>query len=125
MKTSLKSIFSKHLGAFLIGCLILSAIFITMGMIYSIESQVIKELTFPVSGKVQTGNSVPVSVNEQYILKEYDGRIGVFLYGDTQPVRIVEVYVMFLPEQDRIKLRDGIIVNGKMNLETLISDFSS
>jgi len=32
---------------------------------------------------------------------------------------------MFLPEQDRIKLRDGIIVNGKMNLETLISDFSS
>ena len=125
MKTPLKRFIDRHMGAFLIGCLILSAFVITMGMINAIEKQIPDDVSVKTNTAPESDNDTLVSVGDRYVVKEYDGRIGVYLPGDTQPVRTVEIYVMYLPESDRIRLRDGIIVNGILNLETLLSDFSS
>lgn len=125
MKTVLKRFAGKHMTSILIGCLIVSAMLITYGMVHSIETRLSGYMLDPSTKQHSPDDVRPVSADEQYIVREYEGRIGVFVPDDTHPIRVEAVYVMYLPEGDRIKLRDGIIVNGKMNLETLLNDFSS
>ncbi len=66
-----------------------------------------------------------LSNTEKYILKEYEGRIGIFSEGKEVPTEILGVYVFTLPKADQNALRVGITVYGLENLRSLIEDFTA
>jgi len=61
----------------------------------------------------------------KYILKEYEGRIGVYKEDSAIPAQVLDVYVFTLPEADRISLKTGITVCGENTLQKLIQDFTA
>ncbi len=65
---------------------------------------------------------------KHYIVREYDGKIGVY-YQSTiieNPLKqVVDINVSQLREEDRIKLKNGIFVDSDKALAQLIEDFMS
>lgn len=128
MKNRIKSFALRHITSLCIGFAIVFMLFVTGGMIRSIRENLdnisrISALTDDTRFSIA---DIPViSVGENYLIKEYDGRIGVFTLGDTQPIRVIQVYVAYLPERDRCDLKEGIYVNGILRLEKIIEDLRS
>lgn len=60
-----------------------------------------------------------------YLLKEYNGRIAVFIPGAEEPQMQFEVLVKFLPDYDRIQLEAGIPVKDYEALSAIIEDYIS
>lgn len=60
-----------------------------------------------------------------YILREYNGEIGVFTSGSSTPLRIIEVNVYSLPDGDRSALSDGVYAATEDELNKRIEDYSS
>ena len=61
--------------------------------------------------------------NSQWIVREYEERIGVFdLSGKLQYV--VDVYLITLPVADQALLRQGIMVSGIDQLTALMEDYT-
>ena len=54
-----------------------------------------------------------------YTVKEFDGKIGVFLNGDFQYV--IDTYVFTLPEQDKKLLQKGINASSLQELDDILS----
>ena len=70
--------------------------------------------------------SAALKENEQkYVLKEYNGRIGIFVGDERTPKEVLSVYVFTLPEADRKALSIGIAVYGEEKLLSLIEDFTA
>ncbi len=61
----------------------------------------------------------------KFILKEYEGRIGVYKEDSAVPAQVLDVYVFTLPKADRISLKTGITVCGEDTLQKLIQDFTA
>lgn len=74
-------------------------------------------------------SSVPVErepePDYQYLLKEYNGRLGVFLKGQEQPEKLYDVLIRTLPAQDQLELAEGVKVRDYAALVALIEDYSS
>ena len=66
----------------------------------------------------------PMDETAKYVLKEYEGRIGVFKNESTMPTEVLNVYVFTLPSADRSALKIGISVYGAEALQSLIEDFT-
>lgn len=60
-----------------------------------------------------------------YLLKEHEGRIGVFKNGGDEVIQILDIYVFSLPDADQIDLVDGIIINSNEELTKIIEDYES
>ena len=58
-----------------------------------------------------------------WILKEYNGQIGVFLPDGTM-LRLIDTYVKTLPKADQIMLEEGIYAMTEQELRSLIEDYS-
>ncbi len=65
------------------------------------------------------------NIQDVYTVKEYDGKVAVFKNNDTTPSTVYESYISLLPEQDREKLKSGISVNNKDDLQKIIEDYTS
>lgn len=79
-----------------------------------------------VSSQESESSQLPVSViPERYILKEYQGYIGVFEEGKDTPLKIIETEVALLPETDQAQLEEGIVVVGKEELARITEDYGS
>lgn len=67
-----------------------------------------------------------VNAKEQnaYILKEYNGLIGLFNSGGSTPCEVYDVIVKYLPESDIAALSQGIIIVSDEQLRSLIEDYS-
>jgi len=72
---------------------------------------------------IQQRPAVACSVNT-YILREYEGKIGIFSADETLPDEILDVFVFTLPDADRQALRCGIRVYSEEALQRLIEDFT-
>ena len=59
-----------------------------------------------------------------YTVCEYGGRIGIFKGGNTFPETVLDIYVFTLPENDAIRLKNGITVYGEDGVRSIIEDFS-
>lgn len=57
----------------------------------------------------------------EYIIKEFDGKIGVFKNGDFQ--YMINVYVFTLPEYDKKLLSQGIKVSSEQELNDVLSSY--
>ena len=60
-----------------------------------------------------------------YIIREYDGQIGVFAENQEKPFLLVEVLVDTLPQADQKMLQSGITVRGDENLNSILEDYES
>lgn len=60
-----------------------------------------------------------------YVVREYEGKVAVFVGGDTQPGMVLDVYVSYLPEADRRLLETGIAVEDYPKLVRLLEDYAS
>ncbi len=64
------------------------------------------------------------SQNEYYIVKESDGKIGVFYSDSTAPLYLLDgPYVRDLPEYDRKLLQQGIIAQNNAELLKILEDY--
>ena len=66
-----------------------------------------------------------VTTAETYTIREYDGKIAVFINQDTAPHTVYDAYVSVLPEPDREKLKKGITVDNTADLQKIIEDYTS
>lgn len=62
---------------------------------------------------------------DYYTVKEYEGKVAVFKNSDTAPTTVYESYVSLLPEQDRLRLSQGIRVDSTEELQKIIEDYTS
>ncbi len=69
-----------------------------------------------------SGSESALPEDTVYIVKEYMGKIGIFLEDGTL-YRVLEVYVKTLPEADKRLLGEGIEVVGRQALSDLMQDY--
>lgn len=68
----------------------------------------------------QSSSNIPEVI---YIVKEYEGKIGVFTEGSQEPVEVIEVQVEYLPVLDRDRLASGIYASSKQELQKILEDY--
>ncbi len=62
----------------------------------------------------------------EYTLKIQDGVLVVFSEADdTRPIIVTDIYASTLRHFDRERLTEGITVNGDLEMQSLLEDFSS
>lgn len=66
-----------------------------------------------------------VTEEYQFLIKEYDEKIGIFRTGEEKPFSVIGVYVSTLPQVDRMELQAGITVQSEVQLRQLIEDYES
>ena len=58
-----------------------------------------------------------------YLIREYEGKIGVFTQNSDTPIKIIETNPTLLPEYDQKMLKEGIYLYSETELRQLIEDF--
>lgn len=66
-----------------------------------------------------------ISPIEYYVLSEYQGKIAVFKNGENIPINVFDTYISALPQHDRKLIENGIQVQTKEELQSLIEDYTS
>ena len=61
---------------------------------------------------------------ESWTVREYEERIGIF-NSDNVLIHVIETHIKTLPVADRDLLREGIKVNSKKELLSVIEDYTS
>lgn len=62
--------------------------------------------------------------SEKYIMRDYNGRIAVFVYGEDEPQEMFDVFTSSLPRDEAERVYKGITVEGEEALQKLIEDFT-
>ncbi len=62
--------------------------------------------------------------SEKYILRDYEGRIAVFVYGEDEPQEVFDIFTSSLPRDEAERVCEGITVEGDEALQKLIEDFT-
>lgn len=60
-----------------------------------------------------------------YTLRDYNGRIALFKYGENSPYQVYDIQVDSLPEKDVKTIKNGINISSEKELEQLINDYTS
>lgn len=114
--------------------IILLGIIIAISIILSVISvtlyQQIKELHTTTNELKKSVNVLYTSAEKQksktvsFILKEYEGCIGIF-DNDGVLIDVIDIQIKSLPETDRNMLRTGIYAFSKNELMSLIEDYTN
>ena len=79
-----------------------------------------------IKSKDKTPEQIPQNLQNpqpKYIMKTYGDIIGVYLYGENQPIKLLNVTVKSLPKNDVSALDDGILIYSDEQLLSLTEDF--
>ncbi|MGI5856929.1 MAG: hypothetical protein ACOX64_10775 [Candidatus Merdivicinus sp.] len=60
-----------------------------------------------------------------YILREYQGRLGVFTPGSETPEQVVDLLIELLPAYDQAELRSGVPIADDADLSRALEDYTS
>ncbi len=60
----------------------------------------------------------------KYIIRDYQGRVAVFRYGEDEPEEVFEVFTSSLPESECERISKGITVKSDEELQSLIEDYT-
>ena len=72
--------------------------------------------------------SFPVVTETQGILRiitEWEGKLAVFLEGNPLPDEVFDVYIATFPEEEQVRLRQGIRVTDDAELARYLEDYTS
>ena len=105
---------------FLMTCFAIAAVVITVTFFLTVPQRWSQEET---ARKMK--ERYEMTDEYDYELKNHDGKLAVFFYGETQPRMVFEVYVSTLPEYDRKQLSAGVPVKNYEELLIRIEDYSS
>ena len=61
----------------------------------------------------------------EYVLKEFNGKLAVFQWGEREPAMIFDVPIDSLPEIDANQLKQGLKIKDDQELNDRIEDFVS
>lgn len=78
--------------------------------------------------EVVLSKSVQGQSNQHYIISEYDGLVAIYYENEIEGnnlMDITDIYVDNLPEEIKSKLKEGIKIKGKSNLNLTIQDLES
>lgn len=75
--------------------------------------------TVPTASEVSDNSSAVL-----YIMRAWEGKIGIFRAGSDSAERVLDVYVETLPKEDQDKLAAGIPVYTEKQLEALIGNYT-
>mgnify|MGYP004492632333 CR=1 FL=1 len=70
-------------------------------------------------------NAETPSNSLSYIIKDFNGNIAVFEDNSDTPFKVTEVCTNTLPKLDQERLKEGIVVNSQVELNTLLEDLCS
>ncbi len=111
--------FSVFLLAVLIISSILLSYFLLSDKILEINNKnITAEPDLPV---YENTDDTIIEENKIYMLKEYNGKIGV--YENEALIYTLDTYVFTLPDVDKQLLRDGIITTSKTELYEIIEEY--
>ncbi len=74
--------------------------------------------------QTETETTTKVSVT-LYVLKDYKGRLALFINDNKIPKETYEIFTSSLPPQDAEKLKTGITVSTEAELQLLLEDYIS
>ena len=57
-------------------------------------------------------------------MRDYNGRIAVFVYSEDEPQEVFDVFTSSLPRGEAERVYKGITVEGDEALQKLIEDFT-
>lgn len=78
------------------------------------------------SSQGSTGNAQTLaSRSEVYIVKAYNGHIGVFHGGDSKPFQEYKTDVALLPKADQQSLEKGKVMYSMADVEKLMEDYDN
>ena len=109
---------------FLLTILIISSILLSYLLLSNkiMEMNKIEQITEPdIPAYENIENDYEEELPIVYILKEYNGKIGV--YENNALIYTLDTYVFTLPEMDKQLLRDGIVISDKNELLNLIEEY--
>lgn len=69
--------------------------------------------------------STQVSAPKRFVLKSVEGRLAVFRKGEGQPIFTTDTLTAMLPRQDRLRLEQGVEVEGEPELRKTLEDYCS
>lgn len=100
---------------------IISVIFITITailtfMFFTSSTKTIKAFSL---------NEIEKDSATVFVVKDYGGKVAVFLKNENEPFIILDTLTSFLPETDVTALQQGIEVIGSTALRELLEDFTS
>lgn len=61
--------------------------------------------------------------SDTYIVKEYEGHIGVYRNNETKPFKEYDTDVLILPKSDQVKLKQGKTAHTMAEVEKMVEDF--
>lgn len=61
---------------------------------------------------------------ENFLVKEYLGQIGIFSLDDGEIKYVIERYTKTLPEADKLLLQEGFTVSGTSGIYSVIEDYT-
>ena len=70
-------------------------------------------------------NTVAKATEYSYIIKEYDGKIGVYKAEEKNPFQVIDVPVYHLPPYDKSELELGILIKDEKELQQKLEDYAS
>ena len=72
--------------------------------------------------------SVPPTSGVQgipHIITEWEGKLAVFVEGNSLPDEVFDVYIASFPEEEQTRLRQGIRVTDDIELARYLEDYTS
>ena len=70
-------------------------------------------------------NTVETTLIYYYTLRDYNGRIALFVNDNEAPKETFEVFTNTLPEEDASKIKKGIIVKNEAELQKILEEYIS
>lgn len=74
---------------------------------------------------IKKTEAIAASEAPKYIVREYEGKLGVFIGASDKPYKTVDCNLLLLPDYDRQQLADGVIINSEAELKSYIEDMTS
>lgn len=83
---------------------------------------------FTQTGKDESASPLPPTrfsenPSPMYVMKSYGEIIGIYNYGENEPIKLVNVTVRKLPKKDVDSLEKGIEIYSRDELNSLLEDF--
>lgn len=117
------AVFSEKKKLYIFLCLLTSLTIILSLIMWFLLNDKIDKANQSIEDYIAVFNTESSVSNEQktYMLKEYNGKIGVYIDNDFQ--YDIDIFVHTLPKEDKKLLSEGIVVSSEQELFEIISSY--
>ncbi len=93
-----------------------------LAMIFIISS-IMLIISCKTTGDNKKADSDKTTVSFEYTVKEFNGRVAVFEYGEILPFQILDCPISSLPQSEADKIITGIDIANEQQLQNLIEAY--